>query len=188
MAMGRCPRLNRCLRIMCLLGSSLKASYQATKNHIRAGGKSVSQGHQGDCQGSWAVYGNPGGNGEAPMAQPEIKDKDRAFLLDTRLVPPGLFGVTGSTVVERFLESKKQMETYIYQYLPHRQRHEQPQRSSSSYQAQKKEYRISCSTSKVLKAGMTLSTKVFQAKAGSEDRSYGEEGKRGPDAYGGMEQ
>ncbi|CAM4567192.1 unnamed protein product [Leuciscus chuanchicus] len=41
-----------------------------------------------------------------------IKERDRAFLLDAPLAPPGLFGDAVSSVVERFQEAKKQAAAF----------------------------------------------------------------------------
>lgn len=39
---------------------------------------------------------------------PGIKEKDKGFLMDTPLLPPGLFGDAVNTVLKRFQEAKKQ--------------------------------------------------------------------------------
>ncbi len=46
----------------------------------------------------------------------QIKDKDRAFLLNAPISPSGLFGGAVNSVVDRFLETKKQAA--VQQYLP----------------------------------------------------------------------
>lgn len=74
----------------------------------------------------------------------EMKDKDRAFLLDAPLAPPGLFGDAVNSVVERFQESKKQAEAFK-KFLPRRHQPSgtagrgQSQPSSSSYRDQQRE-------------------------------------------------
>lgn len=37
-----------------------------------------------------------------------IKEKDKSFLLNTPILPSGLFGTSVETVVERFKEARKQ--------------------------------------------------------------------------------
>lgn len=70
--------------------------------------------------------------------------KDRAFLLDTSLLPPGLFVDAMNNVVKRFQESKKQAEVFK-RYLPRCPQYsgaaecEQPQSLSSSNRTQQKE-------------------------------------------------
>ncbi len=73
-------------------------SLQATKETTRAIGRSmaalvVTERHL------WLTLSN-------------INDKDRVFLLDTPLVPSGLFGDTVNTVVDRFQEAKKQAAVF----------------------------------------------------------------------------
>ncbi len=66
----------------------------------------------------------------------QIKDKNRAFLLKTPISPSGLFGGAVISVVDRFLEMKKQAAAF-QQYLPCRSqtgadRRSQPQPCTSS--------------------------------------------------------
>ncbi len=66
----------------------------------------------------------------------QIKDKDRAFLLNAPISPSGLFGSAINSVVDRSLETKKQAAAF-QQYLPRRSqtgadRQSQPQPCTSS--------------------------------------------------------
>jgi len=47
----------------------------------------------------------------------EIKEKDKTFLLDAPVDPPGLFGDAVSTIVDSFQEVKKQSEAFK-KFLP----------------------------------------------------------------------
>lgn len=74
-----------------------------------------------------------------------IKEKDKSFLLDATLSPPGLFGDAVNSVIERFQEVKKQEATF-QQYLPHNSQvsgaagRELPQLETiSSHRVQKKQ-------------------------------------------------
>ncbi|CAM4567152.1 unnamed protein product [Leuciscus chuanchicus] len=50
-----------------------------------------------------------------------IKERDRAFLLDALLAPPGFFSDAVSSVVEKFQEAKKQA-TAFQKFTPHLQK------------------------------------------------------------------
>ncbi|XP_048030341.1 uncharacterized protein LOC125257733 [Megalobrama amblycephala] len=67
-----------------------------------------------------------------------IKDKDKNFLMDALLAPPGLFGDAVNSVVERFQEANKQAAAF-QKLLPRRSftpgavpQHQQPQSSKAS--------------------------------------------------------
>ncbi|ROL42281.1 hypothetical protein DPX16_18203 [Anabarilius grahami] len=81
-----------------------------------------------------------------------IKDKDKNFLMDAPLAPPGLFGDAVNTVVDRFQEANKQAAAF-QKLLPHRsfthgaaQQHQQPQTSKASSSQHRASQKQSVST------------------------------------------